>query len=149
VEWDLQLYVAGSSHKWELALRNLERLCEEHFAGRYRIEIIDLTKNPQLAQAEEITALPALVRKQSFPIRKLIGTLFDTERVLASLDPARPIAPGSKLFNDSNCVSTDTPWAMPGVIERGDYGHARGGSISLACPELNMNGTRNETGLRN
>jgi circadian clock protein KaiB len=109
VEWDLQLYVAGSSHKSEVALRNLKRLCEEHLAGRYRIEIIDLRKNPQLSHAEQITAFPALVRKQSFPNRKIIGTLFDTERVLASLDPGRPIAPGSKLFNDSNCVSTDTP----------------------------------------
>jgi circadian clock protein KaiB len=109
VDWDLQLYVAGSSHKSEVALRNLKRLCEEHLAGRYRIEIIDLRKNPQLSHAEQITAFPALVRKQSFPNRKIIGTLFDTERVLVSLDPGRPIAPGSKLFNDSNCVSTDTP----------------------------------------
>jgi circadian clock protein KaiB len=96
VEWDLQLYVAGSSHKSEVALRNLERLCEDHLAGRYRIEIIDLTKNPQLARAEQITALPVLVRKKSFPIRKIIGTLFDTERVLATLDSGTPIAPESQ-----------------------------------------------------
>jgi circadian clock protein KaiB len=98
VEWDLQLYVAGSSHKSELALRNLEQLCEEHLAGRYRIEIIDLTKNPQLAHAEQITALPALLRKRSVPIRKIIGTLFDSERVLASLDPGRPDRLGFENF---------------------------------------------------
>jgi circadian clock protein KaiB len=65
--------------------RNLKRLCDEHLVGRYQIEIVDLTKNPQLAQADQIVALPALVRKGSFPIRKIIGTLSDTERVLASL----------------------------------------------------------------
>jgi circadian clock protein KaiB len=109
VEWDLQLYVAGSSHKSEVALRNLKQLCEEQLAGRYRIEIIDLIKNPQLAHAEQITALPALVRKQSFPIRKIIGTLFNTERVLANLDPGRLIAPpgtgGRLAVGSSNTAS--------------------------------------------
>ena len=85
VEWDLRLYVAGSTPKSSVAFRNLERLCEEHLVGRYRIEIVDLTKNPQLAQADQIVALPALVRKGLFPIRKIIGSLSDTGRVLASL----------------------------------------------------------------
>jgi circadian clock protein KaiB len=138
VEWDLQLYVVGSSRKSELALCNLERLCEEHLAGRYRIQIIDLTKNPQLAHAEQITALPALVRKHSFPILKIIGTLFDTERVLARLDPGRPIAPGSKLFNDSNCVSTDIPMGGAGTIKRGDCGHSQDGSVSLGGNEIGL-----------
>jgi circadian clock protein KaiB len=86
VEWDLRLYVAGSTGKSSVALRNLERLCEEHLVGRYRIEIVDLTKNPQLAKADQIVALPALVRKGHFPIHKIIGSLSDTERVLTSLE---------------------------------------------------------------
>ena len=89
--WDLRLYVAGSTPKSSIALRNLERLCEEHLAGDYRIEIVDLTKNPQLGQADQIVALPALVRKGPFPSRKIIGNLSDTERVLASLDLGRRI----------------------------------------------------------
>jgi circadian clock protein KaiB len=86
VEWDLRLYVAGSTPKSKAASRNLERLCEEHLVGRYRIEIVDLTKNPQLAQADQIVALPALMRKGLFPIRKIIGSLSDMGRVLASLE---------------------------------------------------------------
>jgi circadian clock protein KaiB len=89
VEWDLRLYINGSNRKSGLAIRNLEQLCEEYLAGRYRIEIIDLTKNPQLAHDDHILALPALVRKLPFPIRKLIGILSDTERVLTSLDLQR------------------------------------------------------------
>jgi circadian clock protein KaiB len=89
VEWDLRLYVAGATPKSSLALRNLKRLCKEHLAGQYRIEIVDLTKNPQLGLAEQILALPALVRKGPFAGRKLIGNLSDTERVLASLDVER------------------------------------------------------------
>jgi circadian clock protein KaiB len=86
VQWDLCLYVAGSTLKSAIAFRNLERVCEEHLAGRYRIEMVDLTKNPQLARADNILALPALVRKRPSPICKLIGSLSDTERVLASLN---------------------------------------------------------------
>jgi circadian clock protein KaiB len=83
VEWDLRLYVAWMTLKSSIAIRNLE-LCEEHLADNYRIEIVDLTKNPQLGQADQILALPALVRKRPFPIRKMIGSLSDTERVLAT-----------------------------------------------------------------
>jgi circadian clock protein KaiB len=86
VEWDLRLYVAGSTLKSAVAFRNLERLCEEHLAGRYRIEMVDLLKDPQLGQIDNILALPALVRKRPSPIRKMIGNLSDTERVLASLN---------------------------------------------------------------
>jgi circadian clock protein KaiB len=86
VEWDLRLYVAGSTPKSNAAFRNLERICQEHLVGRYRIEIVDLAKNPQLAQADQIVALPALVRKGLFPIRKIIGSLSDMGRVLASLE---------------------------------------------------------------
>jgi circadian clock protein KaiB len=86
VEWDLRLYVAGPTPKSIAAFRNLERLCDEHLAGRYRIEIIDLMKNPQLARGDQILAVPTLVRKLPVPIRKIIGNLSDTERVLVGLD---------------------------------------------------------------
>jgi circadian clock protein KaiB len=84
--WELRLYVAGPTPKSLTAFRNIERLCEEHLAGRYRIEVIDLTKNPQLAQTDQILAVPTLVRKRPSPPRKIIGTLSDTQRVLSSLD---------------------------------------------------------------
>jgi circadian clock protein KaiB len=77
--------LAGSRPKSAIAFLTLKRLCDEHLAGRYQIDIVDLTKNPQLAQPEQILAVPTLVRKGSFPIRKIIGTLSDTERVLTSL----------------------------------------------------------------
>lgn len=86
VEWDLRLYVAGPTPKSVAALRNLEQLCDEHLAGRYRIEVIDLMKNPQLARGNQILAVPTLVRKLPAPIRKIIGNLSDTERVLIGLD---------------------------------------------------------------
>lgn len=97
-EWDLRLYVAGTTPRSVAALRNLRRLCEEHLAGQYRIEVIDLMKNPQLAQGDQILAVPTLVRKLPEPMRKIIGDLSNTERVLIGLDlrphgapqPARP-----------------------------------------------------------
>lgn len=85
-KWDLRLYVAGPTPKSIMALRNLQRLCEEHLAGQYRIEVIDLMKNPQLAQGDQILAVPTLVRKLPEPIRKIIGDLSNTERVLIGLD---------------------------------------------------------------
>jgi circadian clock protein KaiB len=85
-DWNLCLYVAGPSQKSASAFRNLERICEEHLAGRYQIEVIDLTKNPQIALDDQIVALPAVVRKRPSPIRKIIGDLSNTERVLAGLD---------------------------------------------------------------
>jgi len=84
--WDLRLYVAGQSPKALTAVANLKRICEEHLAGQYRIEIIDLLKNPQLAAGDQILALPTLVRKLPQPIRKIIGDLSNTERVLVGLD---------------------------------------------------------------
>jgi len=84
--WELRLYVAGANPKSVVAFRNIEQLCEEHLAGRYLIEVIDLTKNPQLAQRDQILAVPTLVRKVPSPIRKIIGTLSNTERVLVGLD---------------------------------------------------------------
>jgi circadian clock protein KaiB len=100
VDWDLRLYVAGPTPKSVAAFRNLEQLCEEHLAGRYRIEVIDLMKNPQLAQGDQILAVPTLVRKLPSPIRKIIGNLSNTERVLVGLDlrprNADPFAAGKR-----------------------------------------------------
>lgn len=84
--WDLRLYVAGQTPKSVVALQNLKRLCESHLPGRYRIEIVDLLKNPQLAKSDQILAIPTLVRKLPEPARKIIGDLSQTERVLVGLD---------------------------------------------------------------
>jgi circadian clock protein KaiB len=86
VEWNLRLYVAGPTPKSVAAFRNLEELCENHLPGRYRIEVIDLMKNPQLAQGDQILAVPTVVRHLPSPIRKVIGNLSNTERVLVGLD---------------------------------------------------------------
>jgi len=83
--WDLRLYVAGQSPKSLTALTNLKRICDEHLAGRYSIEVIDLMKNPRLAKDDEIVAIPTLVRKLPEPLRKIIGDLSDTERALVGL----------------------------------------------------------------
>ncbi|HSE53786.1 MAG TPA: circadian clock KaiB family protein [Gemmatimonadales bacterium] len=84
--WALRLYVAGQTPKSVAALGNLKRLCETHLAGRYRIEIIDLLKNPRLAAGDQILAVPTLVRKLPVPIKKIIGDLSNEERVLVGLD---------------------------------------------------------------
>jgi circadian clock protein KaiB len=85
-DWDLLLYVAGLTPKSVAAFRNLEQICEDHLAGRYHIKVIDLLKNPQLAQGDQILAVPTLVRKLPAPIRKIIGNLSNVERVLVGLD---------------------------------------------------------------
>ena len=85
-EWQLRLYVAGQTAKSIAALDNLRRLCEEHLAGRYTIEVIDLLVNPRLAAGDQILAVPTLVRKFPEPIRKIIGDLSNEERVLVGLD---------------------------------------------------------------
>jgi circadian clock protein KaiB len=85
-KWELKLYVAGQTPKSLQAFANLKRICENHLAGEYRIEVIDLMKNPQLAQGDQILALPTLVRKLPEPVRKIIGDLSNTERVLVGLD---------------------------------------------------------------
>lgn len=84
--WDLRLYVAGVTPNSLAAFANLKRLCEEHLAGRYRIEVVDLLEQPQLARGDQILAIPTLVRKLPPPLRKIIGDLSDTERVLVGLD---------------------------------------------------------------
>ena len=85
-EWILRLYVAGQSARSTAALRNLEAICEEHLAGRYRIEVIDLLKQPQLARGDQIIAGPTLVRHLPPPMKKIIGDLSNQERVLVGLD---------------------------------------------------------------
>jgi circadian clock protein KaiB len=86
VLWDLRLYIAGETPRATTALQNLKSICEEHMEGQYRIEVIDLLKDPQLARGDQIIALPTLVRKLPEPVRKIIGDLSDTERVLVGLD---------------------------------------------------------------
>ena len=85
-EWILRLYVAGQSARSAAALKNLERICEEHLAGRYRIEVIDLLTQPQLARGDQIVAVPTLVRHLPPPMKKIIGDLSNEERVLVGLD---------------------------------------------------------------
>ena len=88
--YKLRLYVAGQTPKSLTAFANLKRICEEHLAGRYSIEVVDLLKNPQLAAGDQILAIPTLVRKLPEPIRKIIGDLSNEERVLVGLD-LRPV----------------------------------------------------------
>ena len=85
-EWILRLYVAGHSARSSAALRNLEAICGEHLAGRYRIEVIDLLKQPQLARGDQIVAVPTLVRHLPPPVKKIIGDLSNEESVLVGLD---------------------------------------------------------------
>jgi circadian clock protein KaiB len=83
--WELRLYVAGQSAKSVTAFANLKKICEEHLAGQYSIEVIDLLDNPRLAQDDQIVAIPTLVRKLPEPVRKIIGDLANTERTLVGL----------------------------------------------------------------
>ena len=83
--WELRLYVAGKTAKSVAAFENLSRLCEEHLAGKYTIEIVDLIRQPQLAKGDQIVAIPTLVRKLPPPIRKVIGDLSNVERTLVGL----------------------------------------------------------------
>ena len=87
----LRLYVAGQTPRSITAFANLRRICEEHLAGRYQIEVIDLIQNPQLARGDQILAVPTLVRRLPEPVRKIIGDLSNHDRVLVGLD-IRPVA---------------------------------------------------------
>ncbi len=84
--WDLRLYVAGQTQRALTAFANLKRICEEHLQGKYRIEVIDLLENPRLAAGDQIVAVPTLVRKLPVPVRKIIGDLSNTGKVLVGLD---------------------------------------------------------------
>jgi len=85
-KWQLRLYVAGMTPKCLAAFENLKRICEERLQGEYSIEIVDLLENPQLAQGDQILAIPTLVRKLPEPLKKIIGDLSNEERVLVGLD---------------------------------------------------------------
>jgi circadian clock protein KaiB len=85
-EWELRLYIAGATAKSAAAFANLQRVCEEHLKGKYRIEVIDLLKNPTRARGDQILAIPTLVRKLPAPVKKIIGDLSDTKKVLVGLD---------------------------------------------------------------
>lgn len=84
--WNLRLYVAGQTPRSMTAFKNLKNICEEYLQGEYHIEVIDLMENPTLARGDQILAIPTLVRKLPQPIRKIIGDLSNTERVLVGLD---------------------------------------------------------------
>jgi circadian clock protein KaiB len=86
VVWKLRLYVAGQTPTSVRAFDNLKALCEEHLKGRYRIELIDLKKNPQLARGDQIVAIPTLVRRLPLPLRTVIGDLSNSVRLLVGLD---------------------------------------------------------------
>jgi circadian clock protein KaiB len=84
--WVLRLYVAGQTPKSVTAFANLKKICADHLADKYRIELIDLLENPQLARGDQILAIPTLVRNLPTPMRKIIGDLSNTDRVLVGLD---------------------------------------------------------------
>ena len=84
--WRLRLYVAGRTPRSLTAFANLRRICEDHLDGRYRIEVIDLLARPALSRDDQILAIPTLVRRLPQPVRKILGDLSDTERVLVGLD---------------------------------------------------------------
>jgi circadian clock protein KaiB len=88
--WELRLYIAGQTPKSILALKNISKYCKEHLEDRYTIEVIDLQKNPQLAEGDQIFAIPTLVRKLPAPMRKIIGDLSNEEKVLVGLN-IRPV----------------------------------------------------------
>jgi circadian clock protein KaiB len=85
-QWTLRLYVAGQTPRSLAAFANLKKLCEEHLPGRYCIEVIDLLKQPQLAEGDHIVAIPTLVRKLPEPIKRMVGDLSNSERVMVGMD---------------------------------------------------------------
>jgi circadian clock protein KaiB len=88
--WELRLYVAGRTERAAAALANLKKICDEYLSGRYRLEIVDLLQNPTLARGDQILAVPTLVRRLPPPMKKIIGDLSNTERVLVGLN-LRPV----------------------------------------------------------
>ena len=90
VSWDLRLYVTGQSPNSIRAIENLRRACEEHMPGHYRIQVVDLLENPRLAADDQILAVPTVVRKLPVPIRKIVGDLSDTDRLLVGLQVRTP-----------------------------------------------------------
>lgn len=84
--YELRLYVAGVSPRSSMAIANVRRICEQHLAGRYELEVVDLYQNPVLSKGEQIVAVPTLIKKLPLPLRKFIGDMSDTERILVGLD---------------------------------------------------------------
>ena len=84
--WKLRLYIAGETSRSLAALENLEKICHEHLTGKYQVEVVDLLKNPHLAEGDQILAVPTLVRRLPPPLKKIIGDLSNTQRVLVGLD---------------------------------------------------------------
>jgi circadian clock protein KaiB len=87
--WELRLYVAGQTPKSLVAIANLQRICEERLPGRFRIEIVDLVREPERARADDVLAIPTLIRRLPPPLKRIIGTLADEERVLVGFDLQR------------------------------------------------------------
>jgi circadian clock protein KaiB len=106
--WNLRLYVAGQTPHSVKALLNLKKLCETHLPGQYSIEIIDLLKNPKLARDDQILAVPTLVRRLPPPLRRIIGDLSDSERVLVGLD-MRPAANREQHARGDRMPERETP----------------------------------------
>jgi circadian clock protein KaiB len=98
--WTLRLYVAGHTAKSMAALENLQRICEEHLQGKYSIEVVDLVQNPTLAAGDQILAIPTLVRRLPPPMKKIIGDLSNTERVLVGLDIRPAVRASNKHSGD-------------------------------------------------
>ena len=90
-KWCLRLYVAGNTPNSIAAFSNLKEICEKHLGGRYQIEVVDLLENPTLAKGDQIVAIPTLVRKLPYPVKKIIGDLSNTDRVLVGLDIHPPV----------------------------------------------------------
>jgi len=84
--WNLRLYIAGETSRSLAALNNLQKICDDHLAGKYHVEVVDLLKNPHLAEGDQILAVPTLVRRLPPPLKKIIGDLSNTQRVLVGLD---------------------------------------------------------------
>jgi circadian clock protein KaiB len=84
--WTMRLYIAGQSARSTAAIVNLRRICDQHIPGRYEVQIIDLLRNPELAKDDQIVAIPTLIKKMPVPVRRIIGDLSATERVVVSLE---------------------------------------------------------------
>ena len=84
--WNLRLYIAGETSRSIAALNNLQKICDDHLAGKYHVEVVDLLQNPHLAEGDQILAVPTLVRRLPPPLKKIIGDLSNTQRVLVGLD---------------------------------------------------------------
>lgn len=85
-EWNLRLYIAGQTPRSLAAITNLQKICEQYLPGKYRLEVVDLLKKPQLARGDQILAVPTLVRRLPEPLKRMIGDLSNTEQVLVGLD---------------------------------------------------------------